>query len=165
VKTVFYQSLTCYNFKAQATQQLMGELPSTRVQISRQFLTTGVDNAVTISRSKGPPRSEIITKVYISMLVCFVTKNVHIEIFTSFPTDVYLAALRRLIARRVKPWIICSENIINFQAAANEIHVFHKMLQSKSQMAALEISWPLKVAIGNSFHHMDLTSKDYRKQM
>ena len=31
VKTVIHQCLTCYRFKAQATQQLMGELPSTRV--------------------------------------------------------------------------------------------------------------------------------------
>jgi len=32
VRTVMHQCLTCYRFKAQATQQLMGELPSTRVQ-------------------------------------------------------------------------------------------------------------------------------------
>ena len=31
VKTVIHQCLTFYRFKAQATQQLMGELPSTRV--------------------------------------------------------------------------------------------------------------------------------------
>ena len=42
VKTVIHQCLTCYRFKAQATQ-LMGELPSSRVQPSRPFLTTGID--------------------------------------------------------------------------------------------------------------------------
>jgi len=49
VRTVINQCLTCYRFKAQATQQLMGELPSTRVQSSRPFLTTGVDYAGQIS--------------------------------------------------------------------------------------------------------------------
>ena len=43
VKTVMHQYLTCYRFKGQATQQLMGELPSARVQPSRSFLTTGID--------------------------------------------------------------------------------------------------------------------------
>jgi hypothetical protein len=43
VKTIIHQCLTCYKFKAQATQQLKGELPSSRVQPSRPFLTTGVD--------------------------------------------------------------------------------------------------------------------------
>jgi len=38
VSTVINQCLTCYRFKAQATQQLMGELPSKRVQSSRPFL-------------------------------------------------------------------------------------------------------------------------------
>jgi len=49
VKTVIHQCLSCYRFKAQATQQLMRELPSTRVQSSRPFLTTGVDYAGPIS--------------------------------------------------------------------------------------------------------------------
>jgi len=49
VRTVIHQCLTCYRFKAQATQQLMGELPSTRIQPSRPLLTTGVDYAGPIS--------------------------------------------------------------------------------------------------------------------
>jgi hypothetical protein len=31
VKTIIHHCLTCYKFKAQATQQLMGELPSSRL--------------------------------------------------------------------------------------------------------------------------------------
>jgi len=48
-KTIIHQCLNCYIFKAQATQQLMGELPSTPVQISRPFLTTGLEYAGPIS--------------------------------------------------------------------------------------------------------------------
>jgi len=43
VKTVTHHCLTCYRFKAQETQQLMGELPSKRVQTSRTSFTTVVD--------------------------------------------------------------------------------------------------------------------------
>jgi hypothetical protein len=83
VKTVIHHCLTCYKFKVQASQQLMGELPSARVQPSRPFLTTGVDYAGPISLRLGTPCSKTITKGYIDIFVCFVTKAVHIEVVTS----------------------------------------------------------------------------------
>jgi len=100
VKTVIHQCLTCCRFKAQATQQLMGELPSTRVQTSRPFLTTGMDYAGPILLRLGPPRSKTITKGYLAIFLCFVTKAVHIEVVTSLTTEAFLAALRCFIARR-----------------------------------------------------------------
>jgi hypothetical protein len=66
--------LTCYRFTDQTTQQLTDELPSTRVQISRAFLSTGVDYAGPISLTLGTTRSETVTKGYIVIFVCFVTK-------------------------------------------------------------------------------------------
>jgi hypothetical protein len=45
VKTKTHQCLTCYKFKAQTRQQLMGELLTPQVQPSRPFLTTCVDYA------------------------------------------------------------------------------------------------------------------------
>jgi len=138
VKTVIHQCVTCYRFKAEATQQLMGDLPSTRVQLSRPFLITGVDYAGPISLRLGPPRRKTITTGYIATFVCFVTKAVHIEAVTSLSTEAFLAALRRLIARRGKPRTICSYNGTNFQGAANELHAIYKMLQSTSQMATVQ---------------------------
>jgi hypothetical protein len=67
VKAIIYQCLPCYRFKAQASKQLMGELPSTRVQPARPFLTTGVDYAGPISLRLGSPRSKVITKGYIAI--------------------------------------------------------------------------------------------------
>ena len=137
VRTVIQQCLTCYRIKAHATQQLMGELPSTRIQTSRPFLATGVDYAGPISLRLGPPRSKTITKGYIAIFVCFETKAVHIEVVTSLSTEAFLAALRRFIARRGKPRTICSGNGTIFQVAANEFHAICKMLQSTSQMATV----------------------------
>jgi len=62
VKKVFHQCLICYKLKAQATQQFMGELPSTRVQPSRPFLSTGVDYTGPISLKVGKTRSKNIIK-------------------------------------------------------------------------------------------------------
>jgi len=138
VRAVIHQCLTCYRFKAQATQQLRGELPSTRIQPSRPFLSTGGDYAGPISLRLGPPRRKTIKKRYIAIFVCFVTKAVHIEVVTSLSTEAFLAALGRFIARRGKPRTICSDNGTNFQGAANELHAVYKMLQSTSQMATVQ---------------------------
>jgi len=79
VKTVIYKCLTCHKFKVQATPQLMGELPSTRVQSSRPFRTTGVDYAGPITLRMGTPRSKVIIKGYIAIFVCFAKKAVHMK--------------------------------------------------------------------------------------
>jgi hypothetical protein len=76
VKTVIHQCLTRYRFRDQAAQQIMGELPSTRVKTSRLFLSTGVDCAGPISLRLGTPCSKTITKGYFAIFVCFVTKAV-----------------------------------------------------------------------------------------
>ena len=103
---------------AQATQHLMVELPPSRVQPSRPFLTTHVDYAGPISIRLGTTRSKTTTKGYIATFVCFVTRAVHSEVVTSLTTEAFLAALRRFIAHRGKPRTIYSDNGTNFQRAS-----------------------------------------------
>ena len=137
VKTIIHQCLICYRHKAQASQQLMSELPATRVRPARPFLTTGIDYAGPVYIRLGPPRSKQTSKGYIAIFVCFATKAVHIELVTSLSTDSFLAALRRFTARRGKPRTIYSDNGTNFQGAANQLHDLYSMLQSPGQMAAI----------------------------
>ena len=118
----------------------MGELPSTRLQHSRPFLTTGVDYTGQILRL-GPPCSKSITKVYIAIFVCFVSKAVHIEVVTSLNTEAFLAALRSFIARGWKPRTICSDNVTIIQGAANELNEIYKMIQSTWQVARVKDFW------------------------
>jgi hypothetical protein len=138
VKTVTHQCLICHKLKAQATQQLMDKLPAPRVQLSRPFLTTGVDYAGPISLRLGTTRSKTITKGYVAIFVCFATKAVHTEVVTSLTTEAFLAALRRLIARQEKPRTIYSDNGTNFQGAANQLHKIYNMLQNSSEMARVQ---------------------------
>src|SRR5215510_14174456 len=138
VKTVIHQCLPCYRYKVQASQQLMSELPSLRVQPARPFLTTGVDYARPVSIRLGSPRSKQISKGYIAIFVCFVTKATHIELVTSMSTEAFLAALRRFTARRGKPSIIYSDNGTTFQGAANQLHDLHNILNSPAQMATIQ---------------------------
>ena len=66
------------------------------------------------------------------------TKAVHIEVVTTLSTEEFLTALRRFIARQGKPRAICSDNGTNFQGAANEFFLIHKIIQSTSQMATVQ---------------------------
>jgi hypothetical protein len=116
----------------------MGELPSSRVQPSKPFITTGVDYAGPVSLRLGTTRSKTTVKGYIAIFVCFATKAVHIEVGTSLTTEAFLAALRRFIARRGKPETIHSDNGTNFQGAANHLHEVYKMLHSSTQMARIQ---------------------------
>jgi hypothetical protein len=43
--SVVHHCLICYRLKVHASHQLMGELPSSRVQPARPFLTVGIDYA------------------------------------------------------------------------------------------------------------------------
>jgi hypothetical protein len=132
VKTVIHHCLICYKFKAEATQQLLGELPKSRVQPSRPFFKTGIDYARPISLRLGTQRSKTIIKGYIVLLVCFVTKAIHIEVVTSLTTEAFLAALRRFVAHREKPRTIYSDIGTNFHGASNQLHENYKILQFSS---------------------------------
>jgi hypothetical protein len=134
VKTVIHQCLTCYKLKIQASQQLMGELPSSRVQPARAFQITGVDYAEPGTINLGSTCSKLTTKGYIAIFVCFATKAVHIEVVTSLTTEAFVSALRRIIARRGRPNIIYSDNGTNFQGASNRLREVDNMLQCPTQM-------------------------------
>ena len=61
--------ITCYKFKLQASQQLMGELPSVRVQPPRPYLTTGVDYAGPVTLRLVTTQSKTIRMDYIAIFV------------------------------------------------------------------------------------------------
>ena len=59
--------------------------------------STSLEYAGPISLSLGPPRNKSITKGYIAIFVCFVTKAVQIEVVIILSTEAFLAALRLLL--------------------------------------------------------------------
>jgi len=114
------------------------ELPTTRVQSLRPFLTTGVEYAGPISLRLSPPRSKTLTNVYIALFVFFMNKAVHIEVVTIISKEAFRAALRRFIKSPENPRTFCSDNSNNFLGAAKEYHAIYKILQSTSQNGTLE---------------------------
>lgn len=109
----------CKKHSPSQQHQLMGDLPSSRVNPSRPFYHCGVDYTghVFIKASKG--RGIKTTKGYVAVFVCMFTKAVHLELVSDLTASAFLAALRRMSARRGVPGHLYSDQGTNFIGANN----------------------------------------------
>ncbi|XP_063543228.1 uncharacterized protein LOC134751714 [Cydia strobilella] len=120
-KTHVRKCIPCVRNAAIIRNQLMGQLPSPRVNIARPFVHSGVDYAgpINIRVSKG--RGNKSYKGYICLFVCMATKAVHIEAVSDLSTAGFLAAFKRFVARRGYCSDLYSDNGSNFVGAAKEL--------------------------------------------
>lgn len=118
VKKQLIKCVRCHRFKTSRNNQLMADLPKPRVTPSRPFTHTGVDftGQVEVKANKG--RGIKITKGYIAIFICLATKAIHLELVSDLSTPAFLAALKRLCARRGTPKHLYSDNGTNFIGAA-----------------------------------------------
>lgn len=98
-RSTVQKCVRCARARPQLCQQIMGNLPQTRVTPARPFINAGVDYC-------GPfwihyrVRGKRPTKVYIAVFCCFSTKAVHLELVSDLSTDAFIGALKRFIGRR-----------------------------------------------------------------
>ncbi|KAL0820903.1 hypothetical protein ABMA28_005563 [Loxostege sticticalis] len=117
VKKQLRQCITCRKQDGKKQEQLMGDLPAARCNVASPFYYTGVDYTgfVNVKINKG--RGARTTKGYVAIFICMVTKAVHMELVSELSTSAFLAALRRMAARRGAPCHIYSDNGTNFVGA------------------------------------------------
>jgi len=82
----------------QNASQLMGNLPSLRVNPACPFLNCGVDYAGPFIIHQSRRRSKTKVKGYAALFICLATKAIHIELISDLTTEAFLAALRRFMA-------------------------------------------------------------------
>lgn len=131
VKQVLSKCTLCFKYNPKPIQQLMGHLPSERVNPSRPFSTVGVDYAGPFLSRDRNPKSKINYKIYIAVFVCFATKAVHLELVSDLTSDAFLNCFKRFIARRGKCSHLYSDNGTNFVGAKNELKSFQQQLISQ----------------------------------
>jgi len=129
VRKILYRCIVCCRTRAAPVEQLMGNLPASRVSPTPPFYRTGVDYAgpfsIKISRNK--------SKAYLCVFVCFSTKALHLEIVTDLSTPAFLNALKRFIARRGKCYSIHSDNGTNFVGANNALKEMYKLVNANEK--------------------------------
>ncbi|XP_061708246.1 uncharacterized protein LOC133518600 [Cydia pomonella] len=113
--------IVCIKNNALTRQQLMGQLPTSRVTQNRAFYHSGVDFAgpVYLRTSKGRGRTS--AKGYICLFVCMCTKAIHLEAVTDLTAQAFIAAFRRFVARRGHCAQLWSDNGTNFIGADKEL--------------------------------------------
>ncbi|KAJ8720880.1 hypothetical protein PYW08_006345 [Mythimna loreyi] len=130
VKKRIHNCVTCRRHNPVKNTQIMGDLPESRCNPSRPFHHTGVDftGFVGIKANKG--RGIKTTKGYIAVFVCMATKAVHLELVSDLTSAGFLAALRRMAARRGAPSHIYSDNGTNFVGANKALREEYINLQT-----------------------------------
>lgn len=117
VKKILRNCVKCRKAHPRSSWQLMGELPSVRVNMARPFLNSGVDYCGPFYVRDRIRKNSKKYKAYVAIFICMATKAVHIELVEDLTTESFLAALKRFMARRGKVKNIYSDNEKNFVGA------------------------------------------------
>lgn len=121
VKTVIHKCLNCFRQKHETGNQLMGELPQSRLTPARPFKRSGVEYAGPFKIKARGGRCKIIEKGYIAVFVCLVTKAVHLEVVSSLSSESFIHAFVRFIGRRGHCSLLMSDHGTNFIGADREL--------------------------------------------
>jgi hypothetical protein len=117
VKSFIQKCLTCARIRGVRAQQLMGQLPASRVTPSLVFENTGVDYAGPVSLKFNQGRGTRFYKGWIAVFVCFSTSAIHLEVATDYSSEAFIKAYRRFISRRGICKTLRSDCGTNFKGA------------------------------------------------
>lgn len=131
LKKIINLCVRCHRFKKRCQNQLMGQLPSSRVNFIRPFIQSGVDYAGPYRIKAHQMRSSRVIKGYLSIFTCMATKAIHIELVTNLSTESFIAALRRFQASRGICTDLYSDNATNFIGAINYLEELRKLFLSE----------------------------------
>ena len=140
VKSVLSKCHVCRRFKAKPAQQVTAPLPRDRITESPPFEVTGVDFAGPLYVKVGGA----LTKAYIALFTCAVTRAVHLELVSSQSTEHFLLALKRFIARRGLCKVIYSDNAKTFKRADQDLKELWRSIKDPQLLeyfSARGISW------------------------
>lgn len=121
IRSVLSKCQRCFRLKPTPLEPQMGDLPAPRVSQAKAFSIVGVDFAGPFRAVSRRSRGVKPFKCYLCLFVCFATKALHLELASDLSTPVFLAALRRFIARRGRCSTIFSDCGTNFVGANREL--------------------------------------------
>lgn len=127
IKQHIHRCVTCYRFRTKCSEQIMGDLPTPRLQVTRPFTNVGVDYAGPLDIRVSKLRGTRSYKGYIALFICLSTKAIHLEVVSELTSAAFLAAFNRFVARRGLPSNMYSDNGTNFVGANSHLAEYRKM--------------------------------------
>lgn len=128
----------CFRLKPTVFQPIMGNIPKQRIELSRPFSVCGVDFAGPLMIKTSPRRNETLSKGYICVFICFVTKAVHIVLVGDLTSASFISALKRFCDRRGKCTDIYSDNAKNFVGANRQLQELSNLIHTKEHQSKLQ---------------------------
>ncbi|XP_018357332.1 PREDICTED: uncharacterized protein LOC108757420 [Trachymyrmex cornetzi] len=139
IKRILRKCVTCFRSSPKAASTIMGNLPEPRIRIcTKPFDQCGVDYAGSLYYKEGARRSLKLVKCCIAILVCLVTKAVHVELASNFSSEAFLGVFRRFIARRGCPSDIFSDNGSNFAGAERELRESVELFKNQTTQQQIQ---------------------------
>ncbi|GBL97468.1 hypothetical protein AVEN_162933-1 [Araneus ventricosus] len=157
-RKIVHDCIGCFRQRPRVIEQLMGNLPSERVTPSAPFLNSGVDFCGPFQIKFKNQRKGIYSKVYVAIFVCLATKAIHLETVTDLTTEAFIAALKRLCARRGRIATLISDNASNSKGAASELNRLKKLICKTNEtlanyLTSEAIQWKLIPPRSPNFRH------------
>lgn len=137
INSVLRNCLTCFKVRPKPISQIMGDIPAARLEPKRPFSIVGLDYAGPLEIKQSTRRNAALVKGYVCLIICFITKAVHLELVSDLTTAACIAALRRFIGRRGIPNHMYSDNAKTFVAASKqlkELYTLHRSSQFKHEL-------------------------------
>ena len=138
VKKVLRKCVTCNRVQSRPFKlPKTPPFPTERVTRARPFQFTGIDFTGAISVKK----NSTISKCYIALFTCFVTRAVHLEVVQDNSEEEFLRALTRFSCRRSLPTTIYSDNATTFVGASRTLSDLVNLDEVQSFSARINLSW------------------------
>ena len=121
LKSLLASCTTCRKLRGQAPEQLMSDLPTSRLEHSTPFHDTGLDvfGPFVITDGKVTRSTAGSKKIWVLMLTCMVSRAIHVEPLLGLDISSLKNALRRFIAIRGTCKHLYSDCGTNFIGANN----------------------------------------------
>lgn len=152
-KNVTRQCPICFRFRMKTSEQLMATLPTIRTTPSRPFSKVGVDYAGPVMLRSALGRNPRLIKAYIAVFICLVTRAIHVELVSDDTTEAFIAALRRMIARRGMISEIISDNAKNFVGANNYLRSIMEEQEKTAPQIEKDFGLKWRFITPNAPHH------------
>lgn len=126
---VIHRCRNCRRYHLSTVETLMATLPAERTTPIRAFKECGVDYMGPINIASRKGRNPQVTKGYVSVFVCFVTRAIHLEVVSDGTREAFIQALRRIMGRRGHIKTMWSDNGTTFVGANNYLNTIAKQHQ------------------------------------
>ena len=139
VKTFIHKCVTCLKVQGKSYKVLITPpLPRFRLHEAPPFTVTGVDFTGTLHYKTTAAQ---VSKAYICLFTCAVTRAIHLELVTDMTTDSFLRAFRRFVGRCSLPRHMVSDNGSTFVAGAEEIDKLCRDSNVNSYLTSFNVQW------------------------